>query len=371
MGLKRQKERIKKIIRLLNQAFGIYKLQIIVLIALGFIGGILEGIGINALIPMLSFVTGDSGNEFDFITQIIRKFFDALNIDFSLKFLLIFICTLFILKAIVLLVFNYVKIKIATDYERNFRVKLLKNTINADWAFLLKQKIGYIENTIMNDIATGSMLLNSISGIIMITTGLLIYVVVALNISAFITFITLIIGIFILFIFKPLLYRIKVAAFNAQKMNKKVAHLINENLIGAKTIKSIGAEDHVINFGKSFFEELKRLRIKLFLLGSISMSAIQPITIIFVCAIFAISYKSSNFNFTSLIVIIYLIQRIFSYIQQFQTNFNKLMKAAPFLASALRYDDLVKKNKESGGRGKKFIFNKNIKFNNISFSYNN
>jgi len=52
--------RLATIIALSRQAFGKYKMQIVVLTALGFIGGLLEGIGVNALIPLFSFALGES-----------------------------------------------------------------------------------------------------------------------------------------------------------------------------------------------------------------------------------------------------------------------------------------------------------------------
>ena len=59
MGLIKEK-RISTVIHLSRQAFGRYKLQIIILVILGILSGFLEGIGINALIPFFSLIVGDS-----------------------------------------------------------------------------------------------------------------------------------------------------------------------------------------------------------------------------------------------------------------------------------------------------------------------
>ena len=93
--------RINDIINLSRRAFGRYQWQIVVLTVLGFASGLLEGIGINAVIPLFSFIIGgEQGN--DVISQTIRKAFDFMHVDFNLTYLLVFIVLMFIIKAIVL-----------------------------------------------------------------------------------------------------------------------------------------------------------------------------------------------------------------------------------------------------------------------------
>ena len=61
--------RFTKILRLTNRAFGRYKREIITLTILGFFSGIIEGIGINALIPLFSFVSGETVAGTDAISK--------------------------------------------------------------------------------------------------------------------------------------------------------------------------------------------------------------------------------------------------------------------------------------------------------------
>ena len=142
-------QRILRPIKLFDKAFRGYRISIITLIILGFLNGLLEGIGVNALIPMFSFVIEKQGGGSDIISQGIEKFFLYLNISFTLKYLLIFVSLLFVLKAIVLLLSNYLKIKITTDYVRQTRSELFRRTLESKWPYLLKQKIGYLEAALM------------------------------------------------------------------------------------------------------------------------------------------------------------------------------------------------------------------------------
>jgi len=362
--------RILDIINLSRQAFGRYKPQIAVLTALGFLSGLLEGIGINALIPLFSFIIGGEDGGDDIISEAIRKSFGYLDINFSLKYLLIFVCLMFVLKAAVLTVFNYIKIKIDTDYEERTRNELFKATLNADWPHLLKQKIGHLEKTLMNDVAYSAVLLRQISGIIMLITSLSMYILIAVNISFYITFITLILGAVLFLIFKPLLYKTRVAAQKTSEMNKDVAHYVNENILGMKTVKSMFVEHKVAEKGSDYFHQLKKLKIIVFLLSSITSSLMQPVSLIFICIVFAFSYKSSNFNFAVLAAVVYLIQRIFQYIEKFQTDLHNINEAVPYLKSVLAYQEKALRRAEKNQGKARFKFNDSLEFKEVSFSYN-
>ena len=368
MGIPKDK-RIRTIIKLASRAFKKYKYQIFGLTLLGLVSGFLEGIGVNALIPLFTFAVKGSSASDDFITQTIEKFFGVINISFSLKYLLIFICVMFVFKAIILILFNLIKIKITTDFEKNTQEKLMAETLKARWPYLLKQKIGYLEKILMTDVVYGSSLLQQLSTIIMILTGLLMYILVAFNISVYITLITLILGAFLFLFLKPLTYRTREAAHEKSELNKEASHLINENILGIKTIKSMLLGSSIAEAASRHFDRLKQLTVKVFMLRSVTGSLIQPISMVFICLVFAVSYKTPGFNFASLVAVIYLIQRMFQYIQQLQVALHHLSEAVPYLKNVLAYSRITLENQEEIGGSKLFNFKRSLEFKNISFAY--
>ena len=370
MALKNLTEnRISAIITLSQRAFGRYKWQIVILTVLGFVTGILEGIGINALIPLFSFAMGQKSGSDDFITSYIENFFHYFDITFSLKYLLIFIVILFMAKAVIILIFNFIRIKIDTDYEETTRNNLFKSVLHADWPYLLKQKIGYLETVLMTDVLRGSVLLRQIGNIIMVLTGLTIYTVVAINISPRITLITLALGGLLFLFFKPLLYRTRVYAARASVANKEVSHYVNESIVGMKTIKSTSVTGQIIARGREFFSELKKLKVASMILSSLSSSLIQPMSLVFVVVVFAVAYKMPDFNFAALVAIVYLIQRIFQYIQQLQSNVHEASDAVPYLLNLLNYQQKADAHREKEGGGADYSFQNSLKFHNVGFSY--
>jgi len=369
MPEKAKQNRVVLAIQLSKRAFGKYKWQIVILTILGFVSGILEGIGINALIPLFSFVLGEGEGGDDFVSQLIEQFFGAMNIRLSITYLLAFIIAAFLLKAVFTIFLEYIKIKITADYEEQTRNSLLDKILKADWPHLLQQKIGYLETVMMIDITASANLLRQISTGITIITGLFIYLLIAVNISFQITLITLVLGLIFLLAIKPLIYKTKIASFERTNLIKQTAHFVNENILGIKTVKSMMVESGVRAKGEEYFSRLKKLWIRVAMLEQISTSFVQPLSVIFISLIFAFSYKSANFNFGSIAAVMYLIHRIFVYIQQLQRTWHKFNTIFPHLKKTLDYEDAATKNLEENAGSKKFNFKKELVFQNVHFSY--
>ncbi len=360
--------RLSKIIKLSSQAFRRYRWHIAGLTFLSFLAGFLEGVGINALVPLLSFVLNQQQAD-DFISRTIESFFSFLGISFQIKYLLAFIILLFVSRALISIVLNYIKARITVDYQEKTRNLLLEKILKASWPHLLTKKLGHLETILMVNVEQSGNLLQQIANFITLATSLLIYIVVALNISAVYTSIALALGGVIFLIFKPLIYKSKMISVQTERLNRRISHHIGENILGLKNIKSMVIGHQVAAKAAGYFRELKRLKLKSTLFKNLSNVFVQPLGIIFICLIFAFSYKSPDFNFAALAAIIYLIEKIFVYIQQIQKNLHSLNECVPFLQSVLNYQFQAGKNKEKDFGSKPFKFQERLKFENLSFSY--
>ena len=107
----------------------------------------------------------------------------------------------------------------------------------------------------------------------------------------------------------------------------------------------------------------------MYLLSALSSSIIQPISIIFICAIFAFSYKMPNFNLAKIVVIIFLIQKIFQYIQSLQANFHAINELTPYAKNIMIYTKKTEQNIEKNQYKNKFNFNNQLTFKKIKFEY--
>ena len=364
-----KENRIITILKLSNLAFGKYKLQIFVLTVLGFLSGLLGAISINTLIPLFSFVT-KQGKGDDFISQTIERAFLFFGIDFRIKYLLVFVCLLFILQAFVIVIFSYISSKITLGYEEKTKSRLFSSILKANWGYLLKEKLGHLETVLVVNVKNSSGLLSHISGTIMVILTMVVYILVAINISVYITLIALILGLIFFLITKPFIYKARMISYEVDKTNREISHHVNENILGMKTVKAMFVQNQVGDIGERYFIKLRDLGIKFTLISVGTSMFVQPASLIFICIIFAFSYKSPNFNLAALIAVIYLIRQIFSYFEQLQKRILNMSSLIPYLKKVLEYEELADRYKENDFGRLPFEFKNILEFKNVDFFYN-
>lgn len=356
-------------LKILYQGFKGYKKQILILTVLGVVSAGAEGIGINALIPLFSFITGAGAGD-DFISRAIKESFSLLHIEFRLKYLLVFICLLFVFKAIFSVLCEYIRIKITADYEANSRNGLFKRFLKADWPYLLKQKLGHLETVLITNIQTSSTILSYISSFVIIITSLAIYILIAINISLRVTLFSLLLSGIIFLIFKPLMKKMRTISYAKEKINRETAHHINENILGLKTVKTMAVGDKIAVKGRENFEVIKKIQIKTNLMQSVTGALMQPISIVFVIILFSFAFKSPNFNLAAFAAVIYLIKQIFSYMEALQKKVLSFHAVIPYYKNVLDYEKKAMENAEANDGTDEFIFKDKLELQKINFSYN-
>ncbi len=364
-----KESRIGFTLKVFWKAFGSYRYKIIALIGISFLGGIFEGIGINSIIPLFSFVVKDQNQATDTISKFTQSIFTFLHIPYHLKYLLIIIAILFIGKAIMTFCTNYMTDRIRTDYVRKTRDHLFKMTIESSWPYLSKQKIGHLEKVVMTDINTYSALLSYISSSVILVINAGIYATIAFSISSQVTLITIAVGLIFFLTFKPLVYRVRIVSNQSADILKRIAQHINESMIGIKTIKAMNLEHAVTNRVQSYFEDLRSIDMRLSVLSSLTYVVTQPMSVLLILGLFAFSYKLTTFNFASFAVIVYAINKLFSYVQDGQARIQNINALYPFLRTAVEYEKQAEENREKIDGTKDIRWNEPIEFKEVYFNY--
>ena len=282
------------------QTFRNYRVHIAVLVGLGFLSALLEGVGINAAIPLLSFLLGDGGaTQSDFISESIRSVFSFVGVSFQFRYLLAFILALFILRSVSVVVFGYLRTWITADFLYSESERMMHRALSSSWPFFLKQKLGHIHNSLIRDVQRTSNLLAIVSQIIQSGTGMLMYLLVAINISPTTTLFTALGGTVLLLVVRPLLKRSKRAGEAMAQTEKRFSQFLSEHIIGMKTLKAAAAEGYAAKRGASLLRYLRLLSIRLGLISSVSSGLFQPFILMFVIVVFALTYNTPGFSIIS------------------------------------------------------------------------
>lgn len=358
-------------LKLFKQAYAKHKNKVIVMAVLGLAGGFFGGIGIGAVIPLFSLIINKGsfpGN--DRISHVVSRLFVFFHIKYSLPYLLVFMGLLFVLKAVFLYIANYINQRMTFDYEEETRKELFKRSLEAGWPYLLQQKVGHLTVLLTDNVYNSAALLTGLSTILLTLTSLVTYSLVAITISAVITLAVLGVGLVIFLAFKPLFHIIRRLSGNAIETTKAIAHHVSQYMIGAKTVKTMAVEEAVATDSNEHFRRLRDTRLKLSKYNIVLNTFFEPITFLIVVPILLFSYKKPDFNIISFGAILYLVQKIFTFIQSVQIRLNAINSNIPNLKSVLEHQALAAKYLEKSINQDSFVFRNNMEFRNVTFRYN-
>ncbi len=359
------------LIRIIYTTFSKYRYHLAALIVFGFLGAILEGIGINAVIPLISFFNGGtSSTATDFISHGIKAIFGLFHIPFTFRYLLGFILGLFIVRAVLVAVFGYIRGWITADFLGAESSEMLKRMLRASWPFLLQQKIGTMHNTLVRDIQRSASMLEVLSQVIQSFTGFLMYLLVAINISLQMTLYTVLAGAVLFLVIRPLFKRTRGLAEEMARLEKLFTQFLNEHILGMKSIKAAGVERAAIAQGIGHINSLRSLTIRSALVRALSGSLFQPFSIIFVIILFLLTYHTPGFSIIAFAAALYLIQKIFTYLESGQNALHSLSEFAPYTENVSRFKSMLAEHAEDAAPGQKpFGFKRSIEGRNVHFAY--
>ncbi len=364
---------IKKFFQLaatLHKALKGYNFLLFFLVILNIVSGILEGIGINAIIPLFYLLNPtQSFGELDVVSQYVSSFLKFFHLPFSIKMLLILILLLFLVKALVLVAVTYINSYLATDYEKTSRQRLFKLTLAADWPYLLQQRVGHLTQILTVNTNYVAALINSLTNAMTVLVNVIIYVFLIINVSWPVAIATIFFGFFFSLIFKPLFYKSRAYSFKSNVLSKEMAHYIDENVIGVKTIKSMAVEESVFARADKYFKTIKLFQNRIAWFKSLTNVFVQPLGILFILAIFSLLYKFKLFNIGSFAVLIYAINKVFSNVQLLQNQLHSINAGFPYLKNLLDCESALNVSVEPVSGTNIFSFTDAIQFDRVEFNY--
>ncbi|MDZ4296061.1 MAG: ABC transporter ATP-binding protein [Patescibacteria group bacterium] len=350
--------------------YGGYKGRFALLTVLGFFDGLLGALSIGALVPLFSIIIGDSGSNIDFISRFVTAAFEWFGSRPSAGALLVSIAGLFTLKAGALWLFRYVRMTITNDYVFQTRRALYEKTLSASWPFLSRQKIGYLENVLMYDINAAMELLKSLSIIVLDLANFLVYLVIVLNMSLFATLSSTLLGLAGFLVARPFIRKSREYARQGEFLKKDIAHEINELLLGFKTVKALGAEEVVGRRVATLFGTVKKLTRQSFFVNSVTSDPLQLLGALLIVVIFAVNYYADqNFALTSFLVTMYLLQRLFGFIERAPAAVNTIYQAIPHVRRIIDFESHVGAHQEEKTGVQPFHLRTALEFQHVGFLY--
>jgi ATP-binding cassette subfamily C protein len=231
-----------------------YPWQTVFMVLALLLAGMLEGIGLSLLLPLLSMaVDSHPGNreieataaasQDSQLEQVVSEIFAFLGITPTLETLLVLIICAIVLKSVMMLVakkqVGYTVARVATD----LRLALLRALMATRWEHYLSQPVGLLANAMATEANRASRAY--MSGIMMMAFIIqaIVYSIIALLVSWKVTVLALGSGIIILYLLKRFVQKARKAGLRRTQLLKSLLALMTDALQSIKPLKAMGREN--------------------------------------------------------------------------------------------------------------------------------
>lgn len=359
------------VVSILNGVFLGFRKYLAALIVAGVLSALIDSFTIAAIIPLISFLLqSGSGLALSGITNFFIGIFSFFRIPFTFRYLIIFIGFLILARMAVQVFFAVMRARVSSRFLGAQVKRLHALTLEASWSYIVKQKGGHLQSAILWDVRRVNTLLDTFVQLAQSGSGLLVYLLVAVSISPLITVATFIAGGVVLVFLRPLMEKTRAWSEQMRHSENDLTQLIGEHLGGFKAFKAANAVSGAIAAADAEVNRLERSFGKAMFSSSLGNTFVQPLGFLFAMVLFAFAYLTGTFEIAAFAATLYLIQKIFVYMESAQASFTVLTQSVPFAAHMLSHAAELKSAAEPFSHdGKPFAFLKAITFENVSFSY--
>lgn len=333
-----------------------------------FFVGIIENIGILSIFPLLQMVSTEQLGE-TFPEKIIILLLNELNLTQSFEAFVLTFAIAIIAKSILSIVFRSISGILILKYIDNTRHILVQSILNAKWSFFISQPLGVYSNYLGSESLRYSSSLTSALSIIVSLLHVLLYLSSALLVSTELTFFSLLVGMALFFLLKPILKSGRKAGKEQTNSLDSVTTKLVDVLIGIKPLKAMSHEYHVLpilckNLNKLFLSQKKQMLSILYL-----QNIQEPIIAIAGAILLIVMNSFFSINIAEIAVVAILFNRTISQMSVVQKRyFNVLTNQGAVDIVDEAINKTIKNEEVSGGEHVTKIKDI-IEFDDVSFKY--
>ena len=286
---------------------------------------IAEGIGLTALLPLLTMAQGGEAATDSPVNQVFAEVLGWFGLPANFEVLLTLLVVAIVMKsALMLVAMRYVGYAVA-DVATLLQTRLIKNILRARWSYFAGQPVGRFANAISLEATRGSTAYLQSATFVSLMIQTVIYIIVAILVSWQLGFVALAVGAVIATLLHALVRVSKNAGRRQTKRNMELVSQLSDALNGIKPLKAMARHKHLQGF---FHEKIQDLRFAL-RRKVISQEALKnlqaPILVIFLGVGFYVAVKRYGIPLTDLLVMGLLFQRSVSTIGKLQQQLQKVM----------------------------------------------
>lgn len=314
--------------RLLVTFFRAYPGQSAVMLVALLFAGIAEGVGLSALLPLLSIAirddAGSGGAEMNTFERTVTDTLASLGIQPDIGTLLVVIVIGITLKSLLLLVakkqVGYTAARVATD----LRLDMLRAILKSRWSYFLNQPVGKLTNALATEAHRSSEAFVNGATVITLLIQAVIYGAVAVAVSWKATLVSLGAGVFIVGISHFLVRMARKAGKRQTNLFVSLMARLTDTLQSVKPLKAMGREhlaDSVLTLETSKVN--KALRKQVFAAAVLNAAQEEMFTIVIALGMFVALVKL-DMPLATVMVLVVVLGKMLAQLGKVQKQYQKM-----------------------------------------------
>ncbi|MEC7881099.1 MAG: ABC transporter ATP-binding protein [Chloroflexota bacterium] len=334
------------------------------------VSGFLDAIGLSLIVPTVNvLVLKDGQSSAGRFGEIIKDAFDLLGIPYSLRFFLLAIAAIMLLRSIfIFLQGSYCGI-IRANYILNLRIKYLNKLKKSSWKYLKSQPQSKLLNIITLEIQrAGSSFLNLQQSIASAGT-LLIYLIFLFLISTYMAIFAILSAIFLTLLFSILLRIARKIGEKESGSGNLFYKKITESITLSKYLRAHGKEDMMREEIDYSMSNLRGVHVRAGINNAVFMATYEYAFIGFISLGLLIGSQYLNLDGSQLALISLVFYRLFQKTKGIQQHLQFMSRNIPATINIDQEFSKIKINSQIWGDKEFISINNSIKLSNLSLRW--
>jgi len=341
--------------------------RIYYLLALMMAAGFIEAASITLFLPVLQTGFGD-----DKLSRILKAVFGFFGLDFSFRLFLILITVFFVFRVIFLVSYARYAGKLMSDILVKLRRNVLESAFSADYTYILKKEIGYMNNAIVREIAGVIDAFRTFSQVLKYTILALVYIALSFMLNPKISVVVMVLCPAIIFLTLRLNRLVSQASLDYSFLHGSFHSILFQALGKFKYFKATLSNDKVSKIINRLNEKLGLIRFRIFFLQSFSKDAFESVVVISVVGLLFYYVVALQRSVNEIIFLIFLFLQAARQFLTLQSSYRKFLAAKGSIETFNKFEKELKENKEVLNlKGPAPDFDKSIILKNVTVIFPN
>ena len=272
------------------------------------LAALLDGLSVGFFIPIL-----EAGDENNFVTREVKRFFDFLGISYSIITSVLFMAWLYSLRPVFLILQEIYSGRMVSNLLATIKKDVVNGIFASDYLYFISKEIGYFNNAVTVEYNRVAFSFRACMRLFVSSGFALVYLILPLFINSAATILLLIILIPLYFVTRFINKWTRTFSLRTTKNNALLQSLLIQTFSNFKYLKSTHTTNKVNTHLEKAINTQSDLTYKSSVLGAFTGSASELIIVLVAAALLVYNVEFAGQSMIEVLLLLFLVRRSASY----------------------------------------------------------